>query len=178
MACDNLSLGRLEPCKDSVGGIKYVYFINNGELSVTNDVTNTDAIATLGTGLTAYRYEIRSTASTFTQNTNSSRDNGTTFWEQVLELTLKGITPADLKEIKLLSYSRPHVLVEDNNGSIFVAGLEYGMDVTGGTIVTGGAMGDLSGFTISLTGMEKIPANYLAAASLSAAGVTTVQTGA
>lgn len=178
MACDNLSLGRLEPCKDSVGGIKYVYFINNGELSVTNDVTNTDAIATLGTGLTAYRYEIRSTASTFTQNTNSSRDNGTTFWEQVLELTLKGITPADLKEIKLLSYSRPHVLVEDNNGSIFVAGLEYGMDVTGGTIVTGGAMGDLSGFTISLTGMEKIPANYLAAASLTAAGVTTVQTGA
>ena len=178
MACDNLSLGRLEPCKDSVGGIKYVYFINNGELSVTNDVTNTDAIATLGTGLTAYRYEIRSTASTFTQNTNSSRDNGTTFWEQVLELTLKGITPADLKEIKLLSYSRPHVLVEDNNGSIFVAGLEYGMDVTGGTIVTGGAMGDLSGFTISLTGMEKIPANYLAAASLSAAGITTVQTGA
>ena len=178
MACDNLSLGRLEPCKDSVGGIKYVYFINNGELSVTNDVTNTDAIATLGTGLTAYRYEIRSTASTFTQNTNSSRDNGTTFWEQVLELTLKGITPADLKEIKLLSYSRPHVLVEDNNGSIFVAGLEYGMDVTGGTIVTGGAMGDLSGFTISLTGMEKIPANYLAAASLNAAGVTTVQTGA
>lgn len=178
MACDNLSLGRLEPCKDSVGGIKYVYFINNGELSVTNDVTNTDAIATLGTGLTAYRYEIRSTASTFTQNTNSSRDNGTTFWEQVLELTLKGITPADLKEIKLLSYSRPHVLVEDNNGSIFVAGLEYGMDVTGGTIVTGGAMGDLSGFTISLTGMEKIPANYLAAASLNAAGVVTVQTGA
>ena len=178
MACDNLSLGRLEPCKDSVGGIKYVYFINNGELSVTNDVTNTDAIATLGTGLTAYRYEIRSTASTFTQNTNSSRDNGTTFWEQVLELTLKGITPADLKEIKLLSYSRPHVLVEDNNGSIFVAGLEYGMDVTGGTIVTGGAMGDLSGFTISLTGMEKIPANYLAAASLTAAGVVTVQTGA
>lgn len=178
MACDNLSLGRLEPCKDSVGGIKYVYFINNGELSVTNDVTNTDAIATLGTGLTAYRYEIRSTASTFTQNTNSSRDNGTTFWEQVLELTLKGITPADLKEIKLLSYSRPHVLVEDNNGSIFVAGLEYGMDVTGGTIVTGGAMGDLSGFTISLTGMEKIPANYLAAASLTAAGITTVQTGA
>ena len=122
MACDNLSLGRLEPCKDSVGGIKYVYFIDNGDLSVEYDSTHTDGIDVLGTGLTAYRYEIRSTASTFTQNTNSSRDNGTTFWEQVLELTLKGITPADLKEIKLLTYSRPHVLVEDNNGSIFVAG--------------------------------------------------------
>jgi len=177
MACDNLSLGRLEPCKDSVGGIKYVYFINNGDLSVEYDSTHTDGIDVLGSTLTAYRYEIRSTASTFTQNTNSSRDNGTTFWEQVLELTLKGITPADLKEIKLLSYSRPHVLVEDNNGNIFVAGLEYGMDVTGGTIVTGGAMGDLSGFTITLTGMEKVPANYLTV-SLATAGVTTITTGA
>ena len=35
------------------------------------------------------------------------------------------------------------------------------MDVTGGTIVTGGAMGDLSGYTLTLTGMEKVPANFL-----------------
>ena len=27
MACD-LSLGRLKPCKDSVGGIKNIYFVN------------------------------------------------------------------------------------------------------------------------------------------------------
>ena len=35
------------------------------------------------------------------------------------------------------------------------------MDVTGGTVVTGGAMGDLSGYTITLTGQEKVPANFL-----------------
>jgi len=35
------------------------------------------------------------------------------------------------------------------------------MDVTGGTIVTGGAMGDLSGYTLTLTGMEPVPANFI-----------------
>ena len=35
------------------------------------------------------------------------------------------------------------------------------MEVTGGTIVTGTAMGDMSGYTLTLTGMEKAPANFL-----------------
>ena len=72
-----------------------------------------------------------------------------------------------------MSYSRPHVVVEDNNGNLFLAGLEYGMDVTGGTIVTGGAMADLSGYTLSLTGMEKVPANFLGG-TMSAVGFTVV----
>jgi len=64
-------------------------------------------------------------------------------------------------QIKLLAYGRPHVVVEDNNGNLFLAGLEHGCDVTGGTIVTGTAMSDLSGYTLTLTGMEKKPANFL-----------------
>ena len=39
--------------------------------------------------------------------------------------------------------------------------LEHGADVSGGTIVTGTAMSDLSGYTLTLTGMEKAPANFL-----------------
>jgi hypothetical protein len=33
--------------------------------------------------------------------------------------------------------------------------------VSGGTIVTGAAMGDLSGYTLTLTGMETTPANFM-----------------
>ena len=60
-----------------------------------------------------------------------------------------------------MAYSRPNVIVEDNNGNLFLCGLDYGMEVTGGTIVTGAAMGDLSGYTLELKGMEKVPANFL-----------------
>jgi hypothetical protein len=72
-----------------------------------------------------------------------------------------------------MAYGRPHVIVEDNNGNFFLAGLEHGCDVTGGTIVTGAAMGDLSGYTLTLTGMEKVPANFLGD-SLSSVGFTVV----
>lgn len=172
MACD-LSLGRLEVCKDSVGGLKNVYFVNYGEMgAITYDGTNTDVIDSVAGTPDAYKYELKG-ASTFTQNINSSRENGTTFYEQVLELTFKKLTIKDHKELKLMAYGRPNVIVEDNNGNFFLAGLQHGMDVTGGTIVTGGAMGDLSGYTLTLTGMEKVPANFLGD-SLSAVGFTVV----
>ena len=60
-----------------------------------------------------------------------------------------------------MAYARPHVIVEDNNGNKFLMGLEYGAEVTGGTIATGAAMGDMSGYTLTFTAQEKIPANFV-----------------
>lgn len=174
MACA-LSLGRIEPCKDVVGGIQAVYFLNYQNLTVTYDATNTDAIDTLGSGLTAYKYELKGTSS-FEQTITSSRDNGTTFFDQTLNLTLHKLSKQSHKEIKLMAYGRPIVIVEDRNGNFFVAGLEHGCEVTGGTIVTGAAMGDMSGYTLVLNGQEQVPANFLDG-TLSAAGISTIVTG-
>jgi hypothetical protein len=160
MACD-LTLGRIEPCKDSVGGLKSLYFVNYGDLgTITYDTTDTDVIDAVAGTPDAYKYDIKG-ASSFTQNIQSSRDTGTTAFEQVLEVTLKKLTIADHKELKILAFGRPHVIVEDYNGNFFLAGLEHGAEVTGGTIVTGTAMSDLSGYTLTLTGMERTPANFL-----------------
>lgn len=172
MACD-LTYGRKEVCKDSVGGLKAVYFVNYGDATgYTYDTEDTDLIKVVEGTPSAYKYELKG-ASTFTQNVNSSRENGTTFYEQVLELTFKKLTVKDHKELKLMAYGRPQVIVEDHNGNFFYAGLEHGMDVTGGTIVTGGAMGDLSGYTLTLTGQEKVPANFIGD-TLTGAGFTIV----
>ena len=161
MACA-LSLGRIEPCKDVVGGIQAVYFLNYQNLTVTYDATNTDAIDTLGSGLTAYKYELKGTSS-FEQTITSSRDNGTTFFDQTLNLTLHKLSKQSHKEIKLMAYGRPIVIVEDRNGNFFVAGLEHGCEVTGGTIVTGAAMGDLHGYTLTFTAREKVPSPVITA---------------
>jgi hypothetical protein len=172
MSCD-IANGRLEPCKDSVGGINAVYFVNYGDItSVTYDATNTDVIDAVAGSPSAYKFDVRG-SSTYTENIQSSRENGTTAFEQVLELSLKKLTKEDHKTIKILSFGRPHVIIEDNNGNRFLSGLEYGADVTGGTIVTGGAMGDMSGYTLSFTGLEKIPANFIDG-ELSAVGFTVV----
>jgi hypothetical protein len=172
MACD-IAVGRLEPCKDSVGGINAVYFVNYGDLgAITYDTTDTDVIDSVAGTPSAYKFDVRGN-STYTENIQSSRENGTTMFEQVLELSLKKLTKEDHKTIKLLSFGRPHVIIEDNNGNLLLAGLEHGADVTGGTVVTGGAMGDMSGYTLSFTGMEKVPANFIDG-TLADAGFTVV----
>lgn len=170
MSC-NLSLGRLEPCKDKVGGLKAVYFINFEPLSLTYDATDTDVVddihASDGTSdVTAYKYDLRGTNS-FEQAINASRENGTVFFEQTLNLQLKGLSKASHKELKLMAYGRPHVIVEDNNGKFFLMGAVHGADVTGGTIVTGAAMGDLYGYTLTLSAQEAVPANFVDVTELS-----------
>ena len=162
MACD-LTKGRKEPCKDVVGGIKAVYFIDFGDITIAYDSTNTDVIDDLG-AVTAYEYEVKGNSS-FEQTVNASRENGTVFYEQTLNLTLKKLTKEDHKELKLLAYGRPHVVVQDYNGNAFLMGALNGADVSGGTIVTGAAMGDLSGYTLTFTGQEKTPANFLEGAT-------------
>tara|TARA_R110000787_G_scaffold44447_1_gene109063 strand:+ start:205 stop:753 length:549 start_codon:yes stop_codon:yes gene_type:complete len=157
MACD-LTLGRKEPCKDVIGGLKAIYFTDFGDLGTS---TLTDDVITDLTGtFTAFKYELKGNSS-FEQAITSSRENGTTFFDQTLTLTLKKLSKEDNKEIKLLAYGRPHVAVEDYNGNVFVMGLENGAEVTGGTIVTGAAMGDLSGYTLTLNAQEKLPANFV-----------------
>jgi len=150
MAC-NLTKGRLEPCKDVVGGLKAVYFTDFGDLGTVTKVD--DEITDLSGTFVAYKYDLKG-GSSFEQAITSSRENGTTYFEQTLNLTLKKLSKEDNKEIKLLAYGRPHVAVEDYNGNVFVMGLEHGAEVTGGTIVTGAAMADLSGYTLTLVGQE------------------------
>ena len=160
MACD-LTLGRKEPCKDSIGGLKNIYFVAFGGLgtvSLTNDeITN---LTGASGSLTAFKYEVKGNSS-FEQTITSSRETGTTFFDQTLTLTLKKLTKEDNKELKLLAYGRPHVAIEDYNGNVFMMGLENGSDVNGGTIVTGAAMGELSGYTLTLNAQEPLPANFM-----------------
>jgi len=173
MSCD-ISLGRIEPCKDSIGGLRSIYFVNWGDATgYTYDVTNTDVIDAVAGTPVAYKYDLKGTSS-FEQTITSSRENGTTYFEQSLNLTLKKLSVVDHKQIKLLSYGRPQVLVEDNNGNIFYCGLTKGMEVSGGTIVTGAAMGDMSGYTLTLSGQEPVPANFLGD-TLVAAGFTVTE---
>jgi len=162
MACD-LTKGRKEPCKDSVGGIKAVYFADFGDITISYDSTDTDVVDSLG-AVTVFKYELKGNSS-FEQAITSSRENGTTFFDQTLSLTLKKLTVQDNKELKLMAYGRPHIIVQDYNGNAFLMGAEHGCDVNGGTIVTGAGMADMSGYTLTFSAQEQVPANFLEGAT-------------
>jgi hypothetical protein len=162
MAC-NISLGYNEPCKDSVAGLTAVYFMNFNTGSFTLNAT--DVVTAFPSGSTVYKYELKGTNG-YTETVNTSRDNGTTFFSQELSLQLKKLTAEATKELKLLAYSRPKIVVADRNGNAFLVGKNEGADMTAGTITTGTAYGDLSGYTMVFTGQEQLPANFLSGSTL------------
>jgi hypothetical protein len=153
MAC-SVSNGRVLPCKSSVGGLKNVFFAPYS--TVTAALSPSSGSITLNDAEDFYKYEIKGNSSLETTIT-SSRENGTTFYETTLNLTLTYLDVATQEQIKLLSHGRPQIVVEDYNGNFFLVGKDHGCEVTGGTIVTGAAMGDLSGFTLALVAQETAP---------------------
>lgn len=165
MSCD-ITHGRLEQCKDVVGGLQAIYILNYGEYDATTDVTyagTTDEITAIALTTPAtpiYKFELKGTNS-FETTITSSRENGTTFFEQVLAVTLKKQDVQTHKEVKLLTYGRPNIIVRTNANQFFIAGLERGMDVTAGTIGNGTNLGDMSGYSLTFTGQEAVPANFL-----------------
>lgn len=153
MAC-NVSNGRVLPCKSSVGGLKNVFF---GPYSATTAALSpSSGSITLDNTVSFYKYEIKGNSSVETTIT-SSRENGTTFYETAVNLTFTYLDVATQEQIKLLAHGRPQIVVEDYNGNFFLIGKDHGAEVTGGTIVTGAAMGDLSGFTLVFTAQETAP---------------------
>ncbi len=157
MAC-NLSQGRQEVCKESIGGLQGVYFLNYTTGSVTKDASG--LVTALPSGSTVYYYQLKGT-SAYTETVNSSRENGTTFFNQELVLNLKKLTNEMTTQLKLMAYGRPQIVVWTNNGDALLVGEHLGADVTAGTIQTGGALGDLYGYSVTFTGMEQLPAAFL-----------------
>lgn len=165
MACD-ITLGRNEPCKDSVGGLRAVYF-QNFSRTATGSLNSDDQVTSWETGSTVYKYELKGN-STYTETIVTSRDNGTTAFQQVLVLNLKSLDATTTKQLKLLSYGRPQIFVQTNNGDTLLVGRINGADVTEGTIAeTGASFGDKYGYSLTFTGMEKLPANYVSGSTIS-----------
>lgn len=169
MACD-ITAGRLEPCKNTIGGLRNVYFINKplvdpftivaGEITAINTVALSDGITQ------AFRYELKADGNNFEEGFASDKNTGVTLFTQTVSLVLKKQDLQTNNEVKLLAWGSPYVIVEDRMGNFRVVGLSDGADVTGGSIVTGGAKADFNGYNITLVAEEVEPAPFLATTAI------------
>ena len=169
MACD-LSKGRLEACKESVGGIKNLYIANYsdamyaGMADASSNAPTAAAfdgtVAILTAGVDVHKFELRGDNNTFEETNENSRDNGTSFWTQSGAFVLKAQNADTMMQLKLLSYGRPHIIIEDYNGKFRIAGGQNGCEVSVNTS-TGGAMGDLNGYNITFEGKEVLPSLFV-----------------
>ena len=172
MACA-LTTGRSLPCKSAFGGIKKVYFGDFGGISSVTLGADGEVTTITGTQPDWYEYDVKGNSSLETTVT-SSRENGTTFYTQTLNLTLTYLDAKTQNELQIIAVGRPYVVVEDYYGNQFLCGFENGMECTGGTTVTGAAAGDLSGFTLVMEGQEELAPYFLDSGKITADAVQIV----
>ena len=172
MAC-LIASGRIEPCKDSLGGLRNVYFINEGitanymyrESSPGVYIVDTDfseSIDYVNFVQYLYKYELKSNENVYDQEIVSSRENGTTFFRQTLTIKLKKQDIATHNAVKTLAYAKPRILVENNEGQFFLVGLLRGCDLTSGSINNGGALSEFNGYSLTFQAEELLPSQFVA----------------
>ena len=172
MACA-ITKGRGVGCKTAFAGIKNIYILDYS--SAIAGLSDTAGTVTLPTDASAefFKFEVKGGLSSLETTVTSSRENGTTFYESTLNVTFQNLDAATQEEIKLLNRGRAHYVVElypDGAGTTkyLLLGKDNGAEITGGTIVTGAAPGDLQGFTITAVATEVFPPFFATAPDVSA----------
>lgn len=144
MNCD-ITAGRLRPCKNSIGGIGKLYLFNY----VENPFTINNGVATAINPLLTeiFEYEIEGDGNKVEESLVSNRNTGT-LNTQTTTIVLRGIDAVTSAQLNLLAYGFPMAVVKDRKGIYHAIGIDDGIDFTISQS-TGGAKGELNGYTLT-----------------------------
>ncbi|MDB2611845.1 hypothetical protein N9Z24_03735 [Gammaproteobacteria bacterium] len=168
MAC-NLTQGFTLDCKDAVGGIKSIHLIDWASTGFT--VSGGEVTATTVVSGDVYTYELPKGVGSMTTTTNVSQENGTVFNQSDIVARLRKLSTTKRNELKLLAQNRVFCIVKDNNDNYWLAGNEYGCDITAMTSESGTAMGDVQGYNFTLSAIEAESPYLLQAAVATTLGI-------
>ena len=167
MSCA-LSQNYILDCRDSLGGLKSVLFIEAGNITDTTEVLGVVTVIDLAVGKFFYKYDLIKETSSFTETITASVQNGTVFYAQELTVILNKLQANTRNEILLLAQNSLVAIAEDKNGKYWMLGKLGGLDLTAGTSASGVATGDRSGYELTFSGQEKALAPEVAAGIIAA----------
>ena len=167
MACTALTKGRGLDCNRISGGIKFIYFAVYDQ--VTSIPTADGAITDLEMGANMlYRYTMPLGVASLTDTITGSRENGTIFYTPTVNVILNRLTKEDQNEVKLLGSTKTIIFAQLNatvpatgHDVIVCLGSVNGMELNSGTIDSGAAFGDRSGYTLTFEGLEQKPFQFV-----------------
>jgi len=168
MACTALTKGRGLDCNRISGGIKYVYFgvydQFDAPIETTGIVQSAGEITDIEMGANVlYRYTMPLGTASLSESITGSRENGTIFYTPTLSVILNRLTKEDQNQIKLLgattvvAFAQLNATLTNGHDVIVGLGVENGLQLNAGTIDSGAAWGDRSGYTLTFDGIEQLP---------------------
>jgi hypothetical protein len=160
-----ITSGEALGCSDSIGGIKKVYIVGGATGEVTGYTYNVDGAitgATSAAGTTLYGFELKRNTSSLTQNVTKSYENGTVYFEQVLEVVLFKYDQEKRDKMKVLAQNdNLQIVAVDQNDVQYLLGQVNKSYLSGGAATSGLALGDRNGFSLTFTAQEAEPARVI-----------------
>lgn len=162
MACA-LTQGYSLDCRDSMGGIDTVYFMEYDNVSGGTSVGITVAAGVVTaivkkTGKRFWKYNLDRNLGSWEEAYQDSVENGTQYNTQTLSIVLNKMSSTVTQELKLLAQNRLVAVVKDKNGKYWFLGYESGLQRTGGKAGSGKAGGDRNGYELTFTADNREPA--------------------
>lgn len=161
-----LTTGYSLGCRDNIGGIQEVYIGTWNADALTYTLGTNDIIGTFSgtwSGFQTFEQEIET--GSFNQTGQFSTENGTTFYEQNLEISLHKLEAALRNTIKILGIGKWRVLIKDQRGKYWLMGAQNPVRVSASTPSLGKAYGDMNGAVITFLGKEPEPAYEVASSA-------------
>lgn len=152
-----INAGRLEPYKNSLGGIKNIYLFNYISYKKYEiEVSESELLSFPET--TIYKYETRSDSNTFSEDLEIN-DEGISY-NQSLSVQLK-VNYYDEKVTSNLLSKEVGVIIEKYDGKTQILGTYNGLTVDSVNIVSGGSKTDFNGYNLQITGKELCSALFI-----------------
>ena len=170
MACA-LTVGRSVDCRNSMGGIEQVLISNFSNVTAFTESAGVITALTQTTATNFFIYELEKENGSLVETHTGSLENGSNFYDSVLEFNTMNISAAQNEEMNLLDQAQLFIIVKDNNGIYWSMGASRAADKLGGTVVSGASYGDMNGQSYTFSAKEPTRMFQVDAATVS--GLTT-----
>ena len=165
MACI-ITTGYSLGCRDAIGGIQSVYIGSYNGPSLTWTLGTDDIIGTFsGATVSFWEFEQDLEVGSFVQAGQFNTTNGTSFYDETVEITLQKLDASLRDKIRILGQGKWRIIVLDQRGKYWLIGAQNPVRVSAATPGVGKAYGDLNGSMVTFMGKEPVPAYEVASSA-------------
>jgi len=167
MSC-NITSGIARGCRDNAGGIVEVYLANypTGYTSTEWYTESSGEVSSIS-GASFYTFVPNKNSSNWVENVNSSLENGTIGYEQVLTIMFAKNEASKRNQINIIGQATTIAIIRDRNEKYWLLGAQDGLELNGGGSASGSALSDMNGWNITLAGFEPEPAYEVSSSIIS-----------